>query len=164
MEGGILYWPLYVPYKLYIPSASRLMVVMEKLTLYTGSGRTRTTTASQTHSLHLIYSKLGYKFGSSDYGSSLVKKIRHWWWDTQSASWRFQRQFCTGCRNTIAGAWHTRHCWQCRYKEVGHNPLDRLIFLWIIPNGVWLVIPAIVIKRFGSEMMERLNTRGLKQQ
>ena len=58
----------------------------------------------------------------------------------------------------------TRQFLTCRYAEVGHNPLGRLIFLWIIPNGAWIVIPGILIKQFGAEIMERLDSGGRKRE
>jgi len=50
------------------------------------------------------------------------------------------------------------------YAEVGHNNLERLIFLWIIPNGAWIVVPGILVKAFGAEIMQRLNSKDLKRQ
>jgi hypothetical protein len=44
-----------------------------------------------------------------------------------------------------------------RCAEVGHNSLDRLIVLWVIPNGAWIVVPAILMKAFGAEIMQRLD-------
>jgi len=51
-----------------------------------------------------------------------------------------------------------------RYAQVGHNSLERLIFLWIIPNGLWIVVPGIVIKQFGAEIMQRLDSREVKRE
>jgi hypothetical protein len=51
----------------------------------------------------------------------------------------------------------------CRFADIGHNSIDRIIFLWIIPNGVWIVVPAILVKQFGVELMQKLNARELKQ-
>jgi len=50
------------------------------------------------------------------------------------------------------------------YAEVGHNSLERLVFLWIIPNGAWIVFPGILVKQFGAEIMQKLNAKGLKKQ
>jgi hypothetical protein len=50
-----------------------------------------------------------------------------------------------------------------RFAEVGHNSLDRLILLWIIPNGVWIVLPGILVWQFGKEIMGKLERRPLKQ-
>lgn len=50
-----------------------------------------------------------------------------------------------------------------RYADIGHNSVDRLILLWIIPNGVWIVVPAILVKQFGAELMQKLNAREMKQ-
>lgn len=44
------------------------------------------------------------------------------------------------------------------FANIGHNkPID-LLFLWIIPNGLWLIFPACMIYVFGSEIMYALET------
>ena len=50
-----------------------------------------------------------------------------------------------------------------RFAEVGHNSIDRLIFLWVIPNGAWLVVPPILIGKFGAEILQKLDTREVKK-
>ncbi|KAK3368652.1 hypothetical protein B0H63DRAFT_78981 [Podospora didyma] len=42
------------------------------------------------------------------------------------------------------------------FDNIGHNPAMRLIFLWIIPNGAWLVVPSYLIYLFGSEIVDGL--------
>ncbi|MCJ1356386.1 MAG: hypothetical protein MMC33_006381 [Icmadophila ericetorum] len=42
------------------------------------------------------------------------------------------------------------------YHNIGHNDLSSLIFLWIIPNGAWLVVPSYMIYVMGKEILEGL--------
>lgn len=62
----------------------------------------------------------------------------------------------------------------CNFCAVGHNDLQTLIFLWILPNGyvsqvfadperiivlvyrLWLIVPAYIISVFGSELSSSL--------
>ncbi|KAL1973726.1 hypothetical protein VTN31DRAFT_5286 [Thermomyces dupontii] len=44
------------------------------------------------------------------------------------------------------------------FDNVGHNPLLRLIFLWIVPNGLWLVFPTYMIYVFGQEILNALES------
>jgi hypothetical protein len=50
-----------------------------------------------------------------------------------------------------------------RYAEVGHNSIERLILLWVIPNGAWIVVPGLLVKLFGAEIMDRLNRKDVKR-
>jgi hypothetical protein len=42
------------------------------------------------------------------------------------------------------------------YDNIGHNPWQDLIILWIIPNGAWLVFPTYFIYVMGGEIVEGL--------
>ncbi|KAI1755500.1 hypothetical protein F4782DRAFT_407188 [Xylaria castorea] len=50
--------------------------------------------------------------------------------------------------------------WLCEYfsgfDNIGHNSLVDLIFLWIIPNGAWLVGPTYMIYELGNEIVNNL--------
>ncbi|KAF8201348.1 hypothetical protein K438DRAFT_1821861 [Mycena galopus ATCC 62051] len=45
----------------------------------------------------------------------------------------------------------------CNYCAVGHNSLRNLIQYWIIPNGVWLVVPSFIVWRLGQDLVADLN-------
>jgi len=42
------------------------------------------------------------------------------------------------------------------FENIGHNTVTDLIFLWIIPNGAWLVLPSYMIYLTGSEILQGL--------
>lgn len=42
------------------------------------------------------------------------------------------------------------------FENIGHNSLIDLLFLWIIPNGAWLILPSYMIYVSGSEIMQGL--------
>ena len=42
------------------------------------------------------------------------------------------------------------------FDNIGHNDGTTLFFLWIIPNGAWLVLPAYMIWVFGREILQGL--------
>jgi hypothetical protein len=44
------------------------------------------------------------------------------------------------------------------FDSIGHNSWTNLIFLWIIPNGAWLVFPLYMLYVFGQEILEGLDT------
>ncbi|SLM35542.1 hypothetical protein LPUS_04848 [Lasallia pustulata] len=42
------------------------------------------------------------------------------------------------------------------FDNIGHNSWSALLFLWIIPNGAWLVFPSYMIYVFGQEILQGL--------
>lgn len=42
------------------------------------------------------------------------------------------------------------------FDNIGHNSWSSLFFLWIVPNGAWLVLPAYMIHVFGQEILQGL--------
>jgi len=50
------------------------------------------------------------------------------------------------------------------FAHIGHNDFMSLLFLWIIPNGAWLVAPSYMIYVFGAEILQGLEmAAGLPQ-
>jgi len=44
----------------------------------------------------------------------------------------------------------------CNYCSIGHNSLDKLIIYYIIPNGLWIVVPLLIIRRLGKDIATSL--------
>lgn len=44
----------------------------------------------------------------------------------------------------------------CNWCSVGHNPLDKLIVYFVIPNGMWIIFPSLIIKRLGQDIASTL--------
>ncbi|PGH30176.1 hypothetical protein GX50_07076 [[Emmonsia] crescens] len=42
------------------------------------------------------------------------------------------------------------------FDNVGHNSFWTLIFLWIIPNGLWIVVPSYASYYFGKEILNAI--------
>ncbi|KAK0186884.1 hypothetical protein F5146DRAFT_1067757 [Armillaria mellea] len=45
----------------------------------------------------------------------------------------------------------------CGWCNIGHNRPQDLIQYWIIPNGLWLVVPSFIILRLGKDLIASLN-------
>ncbi|OCT53831.1 hypothetical protein CLCR_10635 [Cladophialophora carrionii] len=43
------------------------------------------------------------------------------------------------------------------FANIGHNSAYNLVFLWIIPNGLWLVFPAYIMYLLGAEILEAMD-------
>ncbi|OJD29137.1 c6 transcription factor [Diplodia corticola] len=46
------------------------------------------------------------------------------------------------------------------FHNIGHNDAASLFFLWIVPNGAWLILPTYMIYVFGSEIIQGLEAAG----
>ncbi|KAI4110603.1 MAG: hypothetical protein LQ339_001179 [Xanthoria mediterranea] len=46
------------------------------------------------------------------------------------------------------------------YRNIGHNSFSRLVFLYIIPNGAWIILPAYMIYAFGTDILQGLSIAG----
>ncbi|OCH88080.1 hypothetical protein OBBRIDRAFT_795611 [Obba rivulosa] len=44
----------------------------------------------------------------------------------------------------------------CQGCSVGHNDLQTLIVYWVIPNGLWLLVPSFVVWRLGKDIASSL--------
>lgn len=44
------------------------------------------------------------------------------------------------------------------FSGIGHNDLMTLIFVWIIPNGAWIIFPAYIMYVLGEEIVEGLES------
>jgi len=45
----------------------------------------------------------------------------------------------------------------CNLCDIGHNDLKTLVVFWIIPNGLWIVIPALIIVKFGQDITSQID-------
>jgi hypothetical protein len=46
------------------------------------------------------------------------------------------------------------------FENIGHNPWGRLFWLWIVPNGAWIVVPGWMMYVLGKEMVGAMNVAG----
>jgi hypothetical protein len=45
----------------------------------------------------------------------------------------------------------------CNLCDIGHNDLKTLVIYWIIPNGLWLVIPGLIMFRLGKDIASSID-------
>ncbi|KAJ9609163.1 hypothetical protein H2200_006935 [Cladophialophora chaetospira] len=43
------------------------------------------------------------------------------------------------------------------FANIGHNSAYNLVFLWIIPNGLWLIFPIYIIYLLGAEILDAMD-------
>ena len=47
-----------------------------------------------------------------------------------------------------------------KFENIGHNDPASLFFLWIIPNGAWIILPSYMIYVFGKEIVNAMQIAG----
>jgi len=46
------------------------------------------------------------------------------------------------------------HCDLC---NVGHNDLKTLVMYWVIPDGLWIVVPALITYKLGKDIISSID-------
>ncbi|CAL3971913.1 unnamed protein product [Diplocarpon coronariae] len=166
MPGGSLHWPLWAPYELYgkvdyiygwkafyekngFPGAQTFLNIVETL-------------------MYLYYLYILFAFGrqSKAQGRGAPKP--------SSVGFLGEQRYVNGPRGAIAVMVgysaavmtfsKTLLYWLNEYysgfENIGHNSAQDLIFLWIIPNAAWLVLPSYMIYMTGSEILQGLKIAG----
>lgn len=152
MEGGLAHWPLWSPYKLYgevdhvygwkavregtgFTAAQGLLNVVETamyaVYLWLWRARGETTTMTPGGGGRRVVSgragALAVVVGFSAAVMTLSKTILYL------------------CNEYFSG-----------FANIGHNDFLTVLFLWIIPNGAWLVGPTYMIVSMGTEIVDNL--------
>ncbi|KAI9509906.1 hypothetical protein F5148DRAFT_1275021 [Russula earlei] len=45
----------------------------------------------------------------------------------------------------------------CNLCDIGHNDLKTLVVYWIIPNGLWIVIPTLIVYKLGKDITSSID-------
>ncbi|RWA14520.1 hypothetical protein EKO27_g626 [Xylaria grammica] len=146
MPGGDLHWPLWVPYALY----GEIDHVYGWKAFNAGSGFTSGQGfLNVLETLLYIYYVAVYFQNAIPVGGAKVVVGRK---AAISVLVAFSAAVMTLSKTILY--------WLCEYysgfDNIGHNSLLDLIFLWIIPNGAWLVGPTVMIYELGNELVNGL--------
>ncbi|TFK50422.1 hypothetical protein OE88DRAFT_1631340 [Heliocybe sulcata] len=78
--------------------------------------------------VHISPSPTAPLVGFASATMTLSKTVLYW----------LQEYYCSGC-------------------SIGHNnPIDLFVY-WVIPNGLWLLVPSLIIRRLGKDISEALH-------
>jgi hypothetical protein len=147
MEGGSMYWPLYVPYKLY----GTVDHVYGWKAFDAGSGFTAAQGALNVVEtlMYLVYAWIYYTRAAPAAGHARALTGR-------SAAVAVLLAFSAAVMTLSKTVLYWLQEYFSGYDNIGHNPWQDLIILWIIPNGAWLVFPTYFIYVMGGEIVEGL--------
>ncbi|THH15870.1 hypothetical protein EW146_g4678 [Bondarzewia mesenterica] len=132
MKGGDLHW-IWKPYEIY----QEIDYVYGVKALEDGDGFTNAQSALNIVEtfLNILYVYLAHVthwpaapvIGFASVVMTLSKTVLYW----------LQEYYCGGC-------------------SIGHNTFNDLLVYWIIPNGVWLVVPTCIIYTLGRDIAASL--------
>ncbi|KAL7792459.1 hypothetical protein V8C37DRAFT_380376 [Trichoderma ceciliae] len=148
MPGGSLHWPVWVPYKLY----GEVDHIYGFKAFHAGNGFTSAQgLLNAVETLMYVWYLWVWHFQGvvSAEGVKVVggrAGARAALIGFSAAVMTFSKTFLYWANEYYSG-----------FDNIGHNPLMDLIFLWIIPNGAWLVGSAYMIGSIGSDLVSGLD-------
>ncbi|KAI9679762.1 MAG: hypothetical protein M1817_004776 [Caeruleum heppii] len=171
MTHGALHWPLFVPYKLYATVDYIYgLPAWEEGNGFTMAQAVVNLLESSVYAAYLwIVWRAGResaKVGRGAPGRELVTRIG----GGETAGWLRAAREVTGrdaawaCVLGFGGSLATvcktvlyalNECFSS-FHNIGHNSWTRIIFLWVIPNGLWLILPTFILTLFTAEIVEGL--------
>ncbi|KAL7943520.1 hypothetical protein V8C42DRAFT_329289 [Trichoderma barbatum] len=148
MPGGSLHWPVWAPYKLY----GEVDHIYGFKAFHAGNGFTSAQgflNAVETL-FYLWYFSAWFFSGKRTSGGAKVLGGRA---GARATLIGFSAAVMTLSKTVLYWA----NEYYSGFDNIGHNPLQDLILLWIIPNGAWLVGPTYMIWSIGSDLVSGLN-------
>ncbi|KAH9950702.1 hypothetical protein B0H21DRAFT_721141 [Amylocystis lapponica] len=132
MRGGDLHW-FWTPYELY--QDTDYIYGVPALDAGDGFPNAQSALNVVENLLNMLYLYLAHGVGTpmapvvgfASATMTLSKTALYW----------LQEYFCGGC-------------------SVGHNSLRDLVLLWMVPNGLWLVVPGYIVWRLGRDICASL--------
>ncbi|GKT47818.1 uncharacterized protein ColSpa_07999 [Colletotrichum spaethianum] len=150
MPGGHLHWPLYVPYALY----GEVDYVYGWKAFNARSGFTSAQGALNAVEtfMYLVYVWLYFSRGKAVEGPAGVKKAVGGRAGALAIVIGFSAAVMTLSKTILY--WANEYF--SGFDNIGHNtPMD-LLFMWIIPNGAWIVGSGYMVFSMGSEIVDGL--------
>ncbi|KAF2433229.1 hypothetical protein EJ08DRAFT_584285 [Tothia fuscella] len=158
MPGGKLHAPIWSPYKLYgTVDYVYGFPAYEAKDGFTGAQGT--VNALETL-LYMVYLGIAYYYGNQESGVSgrgapatLLgrRKIVG-----REASLAVLIGFATSIMTLSKTLLYWLNEYHSGFAHIGHNDFVSLLFLWIIPNGAWILFPTYMTYVFGSEIFQGL--------
>ncbi|CAK7234133.1 hypothetical protein SBRCBS47491_008845 [Sporothrix bragantina] len=157
MPGGSLHWPVWSPYALYGE-------VDHVYGFKQWNARNGFTAAQGTLNLVETLLYLAYVYvwqtqgqpvagaGAFPAGSARKGLVG------RAAGWAVLLAFSSAVMTLSKTVLYWLNEYYSDFDNIGHNDLYSLIFLWIIPNGAWLVLPTYMIYKIGGDILDAIGS------
>jgi len=162
MPGGSLHWPIWAPYELYgkVDYIYGWKAFNEKNGFTAAQGFLNIIESL----MYVYYLYILYTFGKQSKaqgrGASKVSNVgflgQQRFVDGQKGAVAVLVAFSAAVMTVSKTVLYWMNEYYSGFENIGHNSLVDLIFLWIIPNGAWLVLPSYMIYVTGSEILQGL--------
>jgi len=162
MEGGAWHWPFYVPYKLYgeVDHVYGWKAFDAKLGFTGAQGFLNAIETAMYLYYIYVYWTQGVPAAAVAGGTAKVIAGRDASKTTVLVGKPAAKAVLVAFSAFVMTLSKTVLYWLCEYfgsyENIGHNAMRELIFLWIIPNGAWLVGPTYLIYELSQEIVEGL--------
>ncbi|KAK0631057.1 hypothetical protein B0T17DRAFT_529979 [Bombardia bombarda] len=155
MPGGSLHWPLWVPYALY--GEVDHMYGFKQWNAGNGFTSAQGFLNAVETLMYLAYVGLWYRHGQVlPAGAAAGQRAQ----ERAVAGRAGALAVVVGYSAAVMTLSKTVLYWMNEYfsgfDNIGHNDLFRLVFCFIIPNGLWLLYPSYMIYDMGSEIVSAL--------
>ncbi|KAI0851058.1 hypothetical protein F5Y00DRAFT_231649 [Daldinia vernicosa] len=149
MEGGPLHWPVYAPYKLY----GEVDHVYGWKAFHARNGFTSAQGALNVveTAMYLVYVCIYLGSGAAVPGRATTRVL-----SGRPAALAVVTAFSAAVMTLSKTVLYWLQEYFSGFDNIGHNSLQDLILLWIIPNGLWLIFPSYLIYVMGGEIVDGL--------
>ncbi|UKZ88620.1 uncharacterized protein TrAFT101_004369 [Trichoderma asperellum] len=148
MPGGSLHWPVWAPYRLY----GEVDHIYGWKAFHAGNGFTSAQgLLNAIETLMYLWYLAAWLFSSKTEGGARVLSGRG---GARATLFGYAAAVMTLSKTVLYWA----NEYYSGFDNIGHNPLNDLILLWIIPNGAWLVGPTYMIWSIGGDLINSLNS------
>ncbi|KAK4895888.1 hypothetical protein LTR27_006059 [Elasticomyces elasticus] len=165
MPGGSLQWPLWTPYELY--GTVDYVYGWKSYNEHNGWTAAQGSINAVETAAYLWYLYVVYAHGrqTKRQGRGAPRKEKMGWLESLAESRTVEGNMATwAVLVAYSTAWLTFSktvlYWLNEafsgFANIGHNDPLSLLFLWIIPNGAWLVFPLYMMYVFGQEILQGL--------
>ncbi|KAI1097283.1 hypothetical protein F4804DRAFT_328052 [Jackrogersella minutella] len=148
MEGGSLHWPLYTPYKLY--GEVDHVYGWKSFEAHNGFTSAQGALNSVETAMYFVYLYIYFTSGAAVKGRA-TKVL-----SGRPAAVAVLTAFSAAVMTLSKTVLYWLQEYFSGFDNIGHNSLQDLILMWIIPNGLWLIFPSYMIYAMGSEIVDGL--------
>ncbi|KAJ9136929.1 C6 transcription factor [Pleurostoma richardsiae] len=158
MPGGALHWPLWVPYELY--GTIDHVYGWKAWNAHSGFTAAQGSLNALETAMYAAYWYLWFAGGGGAgaveaEGGRKEKKARRAVVGRRAA-WAVLIGFSAAVMTVSKTVLYWLNEYFSGFDNIGHNSAFDLVFLWIIPNGAWIVLPSYLIYQLGGEIIDGL--------
>ncbi|KAF4977416.1 hypothetical protein FZEAL_6061 [Fusarium zealandicum] len=150
MPGGPWHWPLWVPYELY----GQVDHVYGWKAWNSNNGFTGAQSALNVVEciMYLVYLWMIWTRADAKTVDGVAKRTISGRNGALAALVGFSAAVMTVSKTALYGA----HEYYSGFDNISHNSLFDIFYLWVLPNGFWIILPTYMVLAFGNNILDGL--------